>query len=906
MTVRNLDFLFRPRSIAVIGASNRAQSVGGTVMRNLLKGRFRGPIWPVNPRSKSIGGVQAYRDVFWLPQTPDLAVVCTPAETLPQIVHELGVRGTRAIAILASTSHARDEREKQPPLEAALSAARPHLLRILGPNSMGLVIPDLGLNASFFPTAARPGHLAFVSQSGALTAAALDWAAPRGIGFSCVVSLGNAADVDVADVLDYLGSSADTRAVLLYIESIRNARKFLSAARAASRNKPIIVLKAGRTAEGAQAAMRHTGCDPGVDAVFGAAIRRAGMLRVDTVAQLFAAAETTARMRPCESDRLLVLTNAGGPGVVATDALVANGGELTVLTREMTDRIGPLLPAASSPANPIDLGGDATPDRYAEVLKAVVSAPVPDTLLVIHGPSGVAASHEIAAACATAVRDSARNVLACWMGGDQARRSRGALQEAGVIVHDTPETAVQAFAHIVEYRRCQEALQEAPSSMPADFAPDRVAADAVLHQAAAAKRSALSDPEGKALLAAYGIPTVATHVAATAEEAVELAAQIGYPVALKVLSPDVEHRADVGGVMLNLENGDEVRRAAIDISQRLQQLRPGAASSGFTVQRMIRGPGTVHPRRGGHELMLEAVEDTVFGPVIYLYPEGGGPDRAAVGLVPLNAALAYEMIAHARLPAALTGARNRPAADLHAIATVLTRVSQLLVDRPQIVEIHIDPLLCDDRGAMALEVRIRVAPGRSAESERLAIRPYPKHLEQSLELEGSRLLLRPIRPEDARVYGEFMARTESPDIRFRFFTLTRHLPARDLARYTQIDYDRDMAFVAVSGSDDGSIGDIVGEVRAFKYPDGTTAEFAILIRSDTKRRGLGRALLQKMIDYCKASGVEELIGQILPENDAMIALARRCGMTVERPPGTAIAVAHLHLAPDNPGAAQLF
>lgn len=905
MTARNLEFLFRPRSIAVIGASNRAQSVGGTVMRNLLKGGFRGPIWPVNPKSRSIAGVHAYRDVFWLPQTPDLALICTPAETLPQIVHELGVRGTRAVAILTSTLHAPVEPGRESPKQAVLSAARPHLLRILGPNSMGLVMPGLGLNASFFPTLAQPGHIAFVSQSGALTAAAIDWATSRNIGFSCVVSLGDAADVDVADTLDYLCGNPDTRAVLLYIESIRNARKFLSAARFASRNKPIIVLKAGRTAEGAQAAMRHTGCHPGNDEVFDAAIRRAGMLRVGTVAELFAAAETMARVRSCDGDRLLILTNAGGPGVVATDALVANDGELAVLTRETMDRLAPLLPAASSPANPIDLGGDATPARYAETLDVLLSEAVADPILLIHGPSGVAASHEIAAACADAVRDSPRNVLACWMGSDRARRSSAVLREAGIAVHDTPERAVQAFLHIVRYRRSQEALQEAPASIPPDFAPDRAAADALLRQAAAAERSALTDPEGKTLLAAYGIATVATHVAATADEAADIAAQIGYPVALKLLSPDVEHRADVGGVMLNLESADEVRRAAADISRRMRQLRPDATLGGFTVQRMLREPGTVHLRKGAHELILEAIEDPIFGPVVYLGRKGSVGDKVAVGLVPLNAALACEMLAHARLPAALAGTRNRPAADLHAIAAVLTRVSQLLVDRPEIVELRIDPLLCDDKGAMALEVRIRVAFGRNTGSTRLAIRPYPTQLEQSVELGGRTFLLRPIKPGDARLYSDFIARTEGPDIRFRFFNRVRHLPARDLARYTQIDYDRDMAFVAIGTPDEGS-SEIVGEVRAFRYPDGTTAEFAILVRSDMKQRGLGRALLQKMIDYCKASGVTELIGQILPENQAMIALARHCGMTVEIQPATAVAVAHLDLRPEKAEPAQLF
>ncbi|MBL0143728.1 MAG: bifunctional acetate--CoA ligase family protein/GNAT family N-acetyltransferase [Betaproteobacteria bacterium] len=894
MTVRNLQFLFRPRSLAVIGASNRVHSVGGMVMRNLLKGGFGGSIFPVSRKGAKIAGVPAYRDVAQLPEAPDLALICTPSETLPQIVHELGERGTRAIAIVASTLHTPGEPEGDSPQQAILSAARPHLLRILGPDSMGLVVPELGLNAGLFPTPAKRGHVAFVSQSGTLTAAALDWAASRGIGFSSIVCLGDAVDVDAADTLDYLGTDPDTRAVLLYIESTGNARKFLSAARSASRNKPVVVLKAGRTAAGAQAAMRHTGSHPGNDQVFDAAIRRAGMLRVRTIAELFAAAETLARGREPNGERMTILTNAGGPGVVATDALITSGGELAMLTGETTERLGPLLPPSSHAGNPIDLGGDATPERYAEVLGILLNEPVSDAVLLINGPSGAARSRQIGEACAAVVRKSSRNVLACWMGGEGARRSSAALRGAGVAVHATPEAAVEAFMHGVRHKRSQEALQEAPSSLPSDFAPDRAEAESLLHQAAAAKRVWLGDPEGKMLLAAYGIPTVATHVASTVEAAVEIAARIGFPVALKVLSPELEHRADVGGVMLNLESEDEVRRAAGDISRRMKQWRPDASLAGFAVQRMIRRPGTMPLRHSGHELVVEAIEDAIFGPVIHLRPAGRA-DSAAVGLVPLNASLACEMIATTRLSGVLAATRNRPAADVGAIATVLTRVSQLLVDRPEIVEIRIDPLLCDDRGAMALEVLIRLEHGRSASGcDRLAIRPYPKQLEEFIELRDHRFLLRPIRPEDARLYAEFIARTDSPDILFRFFTLIRQLPARDLARYTQIDYDRDMAFVAVDCvSRDG--GQIVGEVRAFRYPDSATAEFAILVRSDMKQRGLGRALLQKMIAYCRASGVQELIGQIRSENRAMIVLAQRCGMTVEAQPGMSIAVAHLDL-----------
>lgn len=888
MSIRNLDFLFRPRSVAVIGASSRGEGVGAAVMRNLLKGGFRGPI-------ASISGAHAYRDTGRLPQAPDLAVICTAPETAAQAVHELGARGTRAVAIVTSGGHAASERARDALRDQVLAAAKPHLLRVLGPDSMGLIIPRLGLNASFSPAPAAPGHIALVSQSGALTAAALDWAASRKIGFSYVVSLGDAADVDAADTLDYLANESETRAVLLYAEAVKDARKFLSAARAAARRAPVVVLKSGRTPEGAEAAARHTGSRPGADAVFDAALRRAGLLRVDTVAEHFAAAETLTRTTSMEGDRLLIVTNAGGPGVLAADALVRAGGRLATLAPETADRLARLLGEDRWRANPVDLGGDAGADRYAQALRVVLGEPQRDPVLLIHGPSGVAAGERIAQACATAVVEAKRHVIACWMGGGRARKAAKRLREASIPVHETPEDSVQAFLHVVNHRRNQETLQEAPPSIPTEFATDSAAVRDLLHAALAAERSRLTEPEGKALLAAYGVPVVDTHLAASADHAVELARAAGYPVALKVVSPDIEHRADVGGVMLNLESDDEVRTAARDIAQRIAELRPAARLAGFTVQRMIRRPGAAWRRHGAHEITVRATEDPLFGPVIHLHR--GVVERfpeAAVGLVPLNGALAHDLIGRAGLPVTLTATSDRPGADLDAIAGVLVQVSQLLVDHAEIVELALDPLLADDKGAMVLEARIRVARADADGAKRLAIRPYPKELERVVEVRGQPVLLRPIRPDDAAGYAAFIAGTDAPDVRFRFFSVLRSLPPKELARYTQIDYDREMTFVAVARAGPEP-GDILGEVRAYAHPGGITVEFAILVRSDMQRLGLGRALLEHMIEYCRQRGVGELIGQILAENAPMIALARRCGMEVELPPGASVAVAHLDL-----------
>jgi acetyltransferase len=847
MSVRNLDMLLRPRSVTVVGASDREHTVGTSVMRNLMQSRFPGPVFPVHSTRPAVAGVHAYREVGFLPQIPDLAVICTPPDTVPALVHSLGVHGTRAVAILTDGVDN----------EALLATAKPHLMRVLGPNSMGLLAPVQGLNASFAPTPAAPGRLAFLSQSGALLAAALDWAAPRGLGFTYAVSLGDAADVDAADLLDYLGSDPTTHAVLLYLESVRDGRKFLSAGRAVSRSKPVIIMKSGRTRAGAEAAQRHTGADPGEDEVFDAAIVRAGMLRVYTIAELFEAAEALGRMGAAGRSKLAILTNAGGPGVIAADAAATRGAALA--------------------GAPMDLGGDATAPRYAEAVRtALAESAGRNTVLLIHSPSGVVAGEAIAEACKADAAASGR-VLASWMGGELAREGARPLREAGVPVYETPEAAVLAFVHMHQYRQHQEALQEMPEGAAAHFVPDEPAVQRLLAQVLDEGRERLTDPEGKALLAAHGVPIVHTHVASNADGAAKLAAEIGYPVALKVLSPDLEHRTEVGGVMLNLENEEEVRAAARDMRQRMEQYRPAARLAGFTVQRMIRPPGAVHRRHGAQELALRASRDRIFGMVVRL--------DDALGLVPLNAALALDML-------------GRQDEQAHAIAGVLARVSQLLARHPEIVELDIDPLLADDKGAMALEVRTRIAKTKVKPGEHLAIRPYPRELEQTLETKGLKALLRPIRPEDAPAYADLVARTGAQDLRMRFFTLVRRLPARDLARYTQIDYDREMAFVAVA--QEGGNG-ILGEIRIYAFPGGDgDAEFALLVRSDVQRRGLGRALLEKAIDYGRARGSAALIGQIQADNEAMIALARRCGLQVELSPNANLAVAHLDLRPRQP------
>lgn len=881
MSVLNLDSLFRPSSIAVIGASNRPQSVGAVVMRNLLAGGFAGPVMPVNPSHDAVAGVWAYPNVAGLPVPPGLAILCTPAPTVPGLIAELGQRGTRA-AIVLSAGLSREPQARGPSQREMLEAARPHALRILGPNTLGLLAPGVGLNASFAHTGALPGRLAFIAQSGGLATAVLDWARSNGIGFSHFVSLGDMADIDFGDVLDYLGSDPETSAILLYIESIRDARKFMSAARAAARNKPVLAIKSGRVPEGARAAASHTGALAGADDVYHAAIRRAGMLRVFEVDELFDAVETLGRSRPVKGDRLAILTNGGGPGVIATDALVSGGGRLAEISEETLRRLDAAMPPYWSRGNPVDIAGDAPGERYAEALKALLDDPGVDAVLAMHVPTAIASSEEAAREVVRVAKGASRNVLTSWLGREAVAKARRLFADAGVPTYDTPDKAVRAFLHMVKYRRNQEMLMETPPSAPAEFTPVTSTARLVIQNALAEGRRVLTEPEAKAVLAAYGVPIVETHItSAAAEDAVGVAQRLGFPVALKVLSPDITHKSDVGGVALDLETPEAVAQAAAAMKARLAKLRPDARLTGFTVQRMARRPGA-------HELIAGASTDPVFGPVI-LFGQGGKAvevigDRA-VGLPPLNMSLARDLISRTRVFQLLRGYRDQPAADLDAVCLTLLQISQLVIDIAEVVELDINPLFADDEGVLALDARIAVAPATASGAARLAIRPYPKQLEEWATLQsGRRVFMRPIRPEDEPAHYAFVSRLTPEDIRFRFFGLVREFPHSQMARFTQIDYNREMAFIAQAPDERGKP-ETLGVVRTVTDPDNRNAEFAIVVRSDLKGQGLGHALLEKMIRYCRDRGTREVVGQALSDNVAMLRLAETFGFKSRELPG---------------------
>ncbi|MBE9045482.1 GNAT family N-acetyltransferase [Pleurocapsales cyanobacterium LEGE 10410] len=879
MSIRNLEYLFQPQSVAVIGASNRPRSVGSVVMSNLLHGNFAGPIMPVNPKHTAVAGVLCYPDVKSLPLTPDLAVVCTPPTTVPGIIGSLGDRGTKAAIVLtAGLSHSLDAGGHSLQ-QKMLDVAKQSGMRILGPNSLGLIVPGIGLNASFAHTSTQVGEVAFVSQSGALCTAVLDWAKSRQIGFSHFISLGDNAEINFADVLDYLGSDPQTRAILLYIESIRAARQFMSAARGAARNKPVLAIKAGRVAEGARAAASHTGALAGVDLVYDAAIRRAGMLRVFEIEELFEAVETLARLHSFKGDRLGILSNGGGPGVMATDCLIEGGGKLAELSEKTLQQLDAILPATWSRSNPVDLIGDADSSRYAQALDILLQEPNMDALLVMHVPTAIAPSEETARAVVEVLRNKKHhNVLTSWLGEESAAAARTRFAEAVIPTYDTPDRAVEAFLHLVRYRSNQELLMEIPPSIPTEFTPATTTVRLMIQQALTEERSMLSEPEAKAVLAAYGIPIVETRIVRTVEDALRIAEEIGYPVALKIVSPDVTHKSDVGGVALNLENSETLQLATQAMKARVTKLCPSARIAGFTVQKMVRRPGS-------QELLVGVSTDRIFGPII-LFGQGGKAaetigDRA-IALPPLNLTLARELISRTRISKLLEGYRDQLRADLDAVELTLIQISQLIIDIPEITELDINPLLADDKGVVALDARIAIEPTTLSGAARLAIRPYPQELEEAIALpSGRQLLIRPIRPEDEPAHYELFKHFTPDDIRFRFFGMVRQFPHSEMARFTQIDYDREMAFVATGKNERGQL-ETLGVVRAIAEPNNQSAEFAIIVRAELKRQGLGRVLLEKIIRYCRAKGLQELEGEVLADNTAMLSLAQSLGFERDR------------------------
>ncbi|STQ61126.1 putative acyl-CoA synthetase [Pseudescherichia vulneris] len=756
-----------------------------------------------------------------------------------------------------------------------LACASRFQMRLLGPNSLGLLAPWQGLNASFSPVPIARGKLAFISQSAAVSNTILDWAQQREMGFSYFIALGDSLDIDVDELLDFLARDSKTSAILLYLEHLSDARRFVSAARSASRNKPILVIKSGRS----PAAQRLLHVNAGMDPAWDAAIQRAGLLRVQDTHELFSAVETLSHMRPLRGERLMIISNGAAPAALALDELWLRNGKLATLGEETLSRLRAALPGSVAADNPLDLRDDASSERYITALNILLDSPDYDALLVIHSPSAVAPGSESALALIDALKKHPRGkyvtVLTNWCGEFSSQEARRLFSEAGLPTYRTPEGTITAFMHMVEYRRNQKQLRETPA-LPSNLTADTAEAHKLLQQAIDEGATTLDTHEVQPVLRAYGLHTLPTWIASDSAEAVHIAGQIGYPVALKLRSPDIPHKSEVQGVMLYLRTAAEVQQAAEAIIDRVKMRWPQARVHGLQVQSMAN-------RAGAQELRVVVEQDPVFGPLIML-GEGGvewrAQDQAAVALPPLNMNLARYLVIQAIKDKKIRGRSGLQPLDVIGLSQFLVRVSNLIVDCPEIQRLDIHPLLASAGEFTALDVTLTLAPFSGSSESRLAIRPYPQHLEESVTLKnGDACLFRPILPEDEPALQRFIAKVTKEDLYYRYFSEINEFTHEDLANMTQIDYDREMAIVAVRRTDDGE--EILGVTRAISDPDNVDAEFAVLVRSDLKGLGLGRRLLEKLIGYTRDHGLMRLNGITMPNNRGMVTLARKLGFTVD-------------------------
>ncbi|CAH8240397.1 peptidyl-lysine acetyltransferase [Vibrio aestuarianus] len=878
--MNNLSPFLKPKSIAVIGASVRPFRAGNIVMKNLLQGGFDGAIMPVTPYYPSVCGVLAYKTIDALPIVPDIAILCTHATRNVAIFKQLAAKGISSVIVLSSDMYKLDDQgieiQKQCS-EIAKSAA----IRVLGPNSLGLILPWLNFNASFSPVTALKGNIAFISQSAAVCTTILDWANDKQIGFSAFISLGNASDIDFADLLDCLSTDRHTDAILLYVDTIKDARRFMSAARAASRNRRILVLKGGRTLAGRKAAQAHTGGDDTLDIIYDSAIKRTGMLRVNNTHELFAAVETLTHSVPLRGERLAIITNGGGPAIMAVDTLLERGGKLAELEEHIFEKLNQCLPDSWSHSNPIDMVGDADHTRYVNTLNALLDSDEADAILIMHSPSAIAQSEQTAQAVVDAIRAHPRhkhfNILTNWSGELTARPARQIFTQAGIPTYRTPESAVVAFMHLVEYRRNQKQLMETPTTAePVHVSEIHTAQQWINKQLGEQSTLHLDTHQIGTLFKCFNFDVLPTWIASDASEAIHIAEQIGYPVAVKLRSPDIAHKSDVQGVMLNLRNSHEVANAAQAILDRTQLSYPSANIHGLLVQGMAK-------LAGGEELRIKVKTDATFGPVILLGQGGSEWDEAidaAAALPPLNMTLARYLIVRAIRGGKIRLQKLPEPMNVNGLSEFLVRISQMIIDCPQIHELDIHPVLANGSQFTILDADLILKPFQGDGHSRLAIRPYPSELEERVTLrDNSVVMLRPILPEDEPQHAEFIHNVSKEDLYKRFFSDVGEFNHEALANFTQIDYDREMAFVAVDNND--GEGKIIGVSRALINPENTDAEFAILIRSDLKGNGLGKILLQKVIDYCRLKGTVQISGMTMPTNRGMLTLAQKLGFEVD-------------------------
>ncbi len=912
-----LAALFRPRSVAVIGATDREGSVGRGVLWNLISHPFGGTVYPVNTKRPSVLGIRAHGSVGDLPEPVDLAVIATPAATVPDLVEECAAAGVKGVIVLSAGF--REVGPAGSDLEARIrDGLRRSGMRLVGPNCLGLMNPRLGLNATFAATIAQPGHVGFLSQSGAICTAVLDWSLRENVGFSAFVSMGSMLDVDWGDLITYLGDDPDTHSIVIYMESIGDPRSFLSAAREVALTKPIVVIKAGRTPEAAQAAASHTGALTGSDAVLDAAFRRCGVLRVDRIADLFDLAEVLAkqRHRP-QGPRLTILTNAGGPGVLATDALVRHGGVLAKLAGPTLAALDAVLPGNWSRANPIDILGDADPDRYEQAIRCALDDPGSDGLLVVLSPQAMTDPTATAARLVALAQGTTKPLLASWMGGQEVDEGERLLNAAGIATYRYPDAAVQLFDALWRYSDNLRALYETPTLVPetdatatAGARPDRQQVAQLLDGVRQQGRTLLNEWEAKQVLQAYGIPVVPTRRALSAAEAVTAAEGIGFPVVVKLLSDTITHKSDVGGVQLNLKDREAVRQAFLTMEAGITDRFGAAAFAGVTVQPMLEQPDA-------YELIVGSSIDPQFGPVI-LFGTGGRLVEvyrdSAVALPPLNTTLARRLMEQTRIYTALQGVRGRGAVDLAAIEQLLVRVSQLVLEHPAILELDINPLQvppADEAGSLvALDARLLLQPtsGACCFNPRPAIRPYPSQYVREHRLaDGSPVTIRPIRPEDEPLIVSFHRTLSEQSIYFRFFhlmSLSHRIAHERLTRICFTDYEREMAMVV--DRIDPATGEhaLLGVGRLSRLHGENAAEFAMLIADPWQRQGLGTTLLARLLEIGREEGLERICAEILPANRAMQRICQSLGFQLRSGPDAVEAEISLMEPPGGPPTAD--
>jgi acetyltransferase len=876
-----LTTLFEPKSVAVIGASERENSVGNIIFKNILESGYKGRLYAINPKHETILGVQAYKSIEEIGARVELAVIATRPQTVPDIVEQCGRSGIKNVVVITSgfaeAGHSGAALERK-----MLEIARSYNVRVLGPNCLGIIRPELGLNATFARVTANIGNLALVSQSGAMCSSVLDWAKSNRVGFSSVISLGSTADVDFGEILDYLIYDNRTHYILLYVEGIRNARRFMSALRSAARIKPIILLKAGRHAAGSAAVQTHSGMIAGSDIVFDAAIRRAGVVRVKNVGQLFYAAKALASKFKPQGKRLAIITNGGGPGAMAAD----RAGDLEIPLAELsvatTQTLNAVMPPTWSHSNPIDISGDATPERYRDAILAVAQDEGVDGMLVMLSPQAMTQPLEVARAVIEVSDKTSKPILTCWMGEEQVAEGRLALEDAGIPAFRMPETAVELYYHISTYYRNQRLLLQTPEPTSQHARPETEGAKMLIEAVLQERRKVLSEMESKAILRAFRVPVAQTMVARTPTEGLLLAEQIGFPIAMKVDSPDLVHKSDAGGVRLNITNAPAVRNAYYDIIETVQKKHPTARINGVSIEPYLARPN-------GRELMIGVVRDPIFGPII-TFGAGGTEveifsDRA-VALPPLNRFLAKDLIRSTRASKLLGEFRNMPPVNQDALEEVLLNISEMVCELPWLQELDLNPLIVDENGAIAVDARIVIdfASSSGDRYSHMAIHPYPVHLIQDWELpDGRTVTIRPIRPEDSDLEQDFVKRMSDESKYYRFMDTLRELTQAMLVRFTQIDYDREMALIATIPDEDGKELQI-GVSRYVTNPDGESVEFALAVADDWQKHGVGRKLMTALIQSARLKGYRAVVGDVLSLNSKMFRLMTSLGFSIHPHP----------------------